>query len=63
MKFIIRRKSTCQNLHGINEGERLFETGVSEVALYPFQTNGYTKGVAWNGVKFYYRQSWRSRVK
>ena len=33
-----------------NEGERLFETGVSEVALYPFQTNGYTKGVAWNGV-------------
>lgn len=33
-----------------NEGERLFETGVSEVALYPYQTNGYTKGVAWNGV-------------
>lgn len=33
-----------------NEGERLFETGVSEVALYPFQTTGYTKGVAWNGV-------------
>lgn len=33
-----------------NEGERLYETGVSEVALFPYQTDGYTKGVAWNGV-------------
>lgn len=35
-----------------NEGERLYETGVSEVALFPFQTatNDYSKGVAWSGV-------------
>lgn len=33
-------------------GERLFETGVSDVALYVWDktTNQYGKGVAWNGV-------------
>lgn len=31
-------------------GERLYETGIEQVALFP-QTNGaYTKGVAWNGI-------------
>lgn len=31
-------------------GEREIEAGVSEVALFPMGTNGYSKGVAWNGV-------------
>lgn len=32
-------------------GERLYETGVSEVALFPLGADGtYEKGVAWNGV-------------
>ena len=32
-------------------GERLYETGVSQGALYPIQTGGvYTTGVAWNGL-------------
>lgn len=31
-------------------GEREIEAGVSEVALFPFGTNGYENGVAWNGV-------------
>lgn len=31
-------------------GERLYETGVSKVALFPFTSNKYDKGVAWNGV-------------
>ena len=32
-------------------GERLYETGVSNVALYPRSTDGtYPKGVAWNGI-------------
>lgn len=31
-------------------GEREIESGVSEVALFPFGTSGYDKGVAWNGV-------------
>lgn len=31
-------------------GERLFETGVRNGVLYPFDTNGYGKGVAWNGL-------------
>lgn len=31
-------------------GERLYETGIEQVALFP-QTNGaYTKGVPWNGI-------------
>lgn len=32
-------------------GERLYETGVSQGALYPIQAGGaYSKGVAWNGL-------------
>ena len=31
-------------------GERVLEAGVSEVALFTMGTNGYNKGVAWNGV-------------
>lgn len=32
-------------------GNRLYETGVKNVVLYPMGSNGaYTKGVAWNGV-------------
>lgn len=31
-------------------GEREIEAGVSEVALFPMGSNGYDKGVAWNGV-------------
>ena len=32
-------------------GKKLFETGVSNVALYPQDSNGtYGTGVAWNGV-------------
>lgn len=31
-------------------GERKFETGVDHGVLYPLQTAGYTKGVAWNGL-------------
>lgn len=31
-------------------GQRLFETGVDHGVLYPLQTGGYTKGVAWNGL-------------
>lgn len=32
-------------------GERLYETGVKQCALFPVQTGGtYTKGVVWNGV-------------
>lgn len=32
-------------------GKRTYETGVSQVALFPVDTNGaYTNGVAWNGV-------------
>lgn len=34
-------------------GERLYETGVDKVVLYPFDsagTDGYATGVAWNGV-------------
>lgn len=32
-------------------GERLYETGVSECALFPIQSDGtYSKGTAWNGV-------------
>lgn len=31
-------------------GEREIEAGVSEVALFPMDTNGYGTGVAWNGV-------------
>lgn len=34
-----------------NTGERLYETGVKNVVLYPQGSNGaYEKGVAWNGV-------------
>lgn len=33
------------------DGERLFETGVDRVVLYPMNADGtYAKGVAWNGV-------------
>ena len=32
-------------------GERLFETGVNQGVLYPYDsTNGYTPGVVWNGL-------------
>ena len=31
-------------------GERLYETGVDRVVLFPFSKNAYQKGVAWNGV-------------
>ena len=32
-------------------GEHFYETGVDQVVLYPYdETNGYTPGVAWNGV-------------
>lgn len=31
-------------------GQRFFETGVDHGVLYPLQTGGYTKGVAWNGL-------------
>lgn len=32
-------------------GERLYETGVNQCALFPIQDGGvYTKGVAWNGI-------------
>ena len=31
-------------------GERLFKTGVSKPVLFVQKTNGYEKGVAWNGV-------------
>ena len=31
-------------------GERLYETGVKNVVLYPMAESGYGKGVAWNGV-------------
>ena len=37
-----------------NAGERYYETGVKNGVLYPYQsegeTKGYTKGVAWNGL-------------
>lgn len=33
-----------------NRGEKYFEGGVSQVALYPMGTDGYETGVAWNGV-------------
>lgn len=31
-------------------GERLYETGVDHVVLYPQEAGAYPKGVAWNGV-------------
>lgn len=31
-------------------GERLYETGVSQCALYPMVSGSYPKGVAWNGI-------------
>ena len=31
-------------------GERRFETGLSHGVLYPYGTNGYDSGVAWNGL-------------
>ena len=31
-------------------GERTYETGVDRGVLYPLQEDGYTKGVAWNGL-------------
>lgn len=31
-------------------GERFYETGVSKGVLYPLQNDGYTMGVAWNGL-------------
>ena len=33
-----------------NTGERLYETGVKNGVLYPYSKDGYTKGVAWNGL-------------
>lgn len=33
-----------------NTGERLFETGVDHGVLYVMGTNGYEKGVVWNGL-------------
>lgn len=31
-------------------GEKLYETGVEQVALFPMANGAYTKGVPWNGV-------------
>lgn len=31
-------------------GEKVFETGIEQVALYRMVENAYTKGVAWNGI-------------
>lgn len=31
-------------------GERLYETGIEQVALYPQASGAYPKGVAWNGI-------------
>ena len=31
-------------------GERLYETGIEQVALFPFTSGAYDKGVAWNGI-------------
>lgn len=31
-------------------GERLYETGVSQCALYPMVSGAYPKGIAWNGI-------------
>lgn len=31
-------------------GERLYETGIEQVALFPMAAGAYPKGVAWNGV-------------
>lgn len=31
-------------------GERFYETGVNKGVLYPYATNAYGKGVAWNGL-------------
>ena len=31
-------------------GEHFYETGVDHGVLYPYETNGYGKGVAWNGL-------------
>ena len=31
-------------------GERFYETGVNKGVLYPLAEDGYTKGVAWNGL-------------
>lgn len=31
-------------------GERYYETGVSKGVLYPYASNAYAKGVAWNGL-------------
>lgn len=33
-----------------NVGERLYETGVEKGVLYPFKSNAYQDGVAWNGL-------------
>lgn len=33
-----------------NTGERLYETGVKKMVLYPQVSGAYPKGVAWNGV-------------
>lgn len=33
-----------------NVGERYYETGVSNGAIYPFKSGAYGKGVAWNGL-------------
>lgn len=30
-------------------GERFYETGVDQVVIYPYGSNGYGNGVAWNG--------------
>lgn len=32
------------------DGERIMESGISHVVLYPMSTNGYGNGVEWNGV-------------
>lgn len=31
-------------------GERLYETGIEQVALFPQEEGAYNKGVAWNGI-------------
>ena len=31
-------------------GEKFYETGIEQVALFPYADGGYNKGVAWNGI-------------
>lgn len=41
---------TYERLQWDKDGERLYETGVDRVVLFPKANGAYPKGVAWNGV-------------